>query len=90
MYPVEKMCKSMKVSKNAYYHWFKNKDIVNLKTPRAYLKERILFIFKQSREIYGSYRIQKKLDREGLIYCRSYIGLLMKEMGIRSVLKENM
>jgi transposase InsO family protein len=77
----------MKVSKNAYYHWFKNKDIVNLKTPRAYLKERILFIFKQSREIYGSYRIQKKLDREGLIYCRSYIGLLMKEMDLRSVLK---
>ncbi|MDW5289164.1 IS3 family transposase [Formosa sp. PL04] len=87
MYPVEKMCKSMKVSKNAYYHWLKNKDIIILKTPTTHLKERIKFIFEQSREIYGSYRIQKKLEREGLIYSRSYIGLLMKEMGLRSVLK---
>jgi len=87
MYPVEKMCKSMKVSKNAYYHWVKKKDVLFCKTPRTLLKERIKDVFKQSREIYGSCRIQKKLEREGLIYSRSYIGLLMKEMGLRSVLK---
>ncbi|WP_324027035.1 IS3 family transposase [Maribacter sp. BPC-D8] len=87
MYPVEKMCKSLKVSKNAYYHWFKTKGVLFLKTPRMHLKERIKVIFEQSREIYGSYRIQKKLEREGLIYARSYIGLLMKELGLRSVLK---
>ena len=83
------MCKSMKVSKNAYYHWLKNKDILVFKTPTAFLKERIKFIFEQSREIYGSCRIKKKLEREGLFYSRSYIGLLMKEMGLRSVLKRN-
>ena len=77
MYPVEKMCKSMKVSKNAYYHWVK-KNILFCKTPRMVLKEMIKVVFKQSREIYGSSRIQKKLEREGLIYSRSYIGLLMK------------
>jgi len=87
MYPVEKMCKSMKVSKNAYYHWFKSKNIALSQTPTTYLKERIKFIFEQSREIYGSHRIQKKLEREALIYSSSYIGLLMKEMGLRSVLK---
>ncbi|QVY66861.1 IS3 family transposase [Polaribacter sp. Q13] len=87
IYPVEKMCKSMKLSKNAYYHWFKNKDVIFLKTPKIHLKERIKIIFKESKEIYGSCRIQKKLEREGLIYSRSYIGLLMKEMGLRSVLK---
>ena len=81
------MCKSMKVSKNAYYHWFNNKDIVLLKTATMHLKERIKVLFKENREIYGSYRIQKKLEQEGLIYCRSYVGLLMKEMGLRSVLK---
>ncbi len=77
----------MKVSKNAYYHWFKNKDIVFLKTATMHLKERIKVLFKENREIYGSYRIQKKLEQEGLIYSRSYVGLLMKEMGLRSVLK---
>ena len=81
------MCRSMKVSKNAYYHWIKNKDIVVLKTATALLKERIKIIFNQSREIYGSCRIQKKLEREALVYSRSYIALLMKQMGLRSVLK---
>ncbi len=86
-YPVEKMCKSMKVSKNAYYHWVKTKDSVRLETAKMKLKERIKLIFKESRQIYGSCRIQKKLEREGLVYSRSYIGLLMKEMGLRSVLR---
>ncbi len=81
------MCKSMKVSKNAYYHWFKSKDIIVLKTATEFLKERIKFIFDQSRQIYGSCRVQKKLEKENLFYSRSYIGLLMKEMGLRSVLK---
>jgi putative transposase len=81
------MCKYIEVSRNAYYYWLKNKDIVLLKTPKEYLKERIRIIFDQNREIYGSYRIQKKLEREELFYSRSYIGLLMKEMGLKSILK---
>ncbi len=77
----------MRVSKNAYYHWLKNKDLIVMETPRNYLKKRIKAIFEDSREIYGSHRIQKKLEREDLIYCRSYIGLLMKEMRLKSILK---
>mgnify|MGYP001814050639 CR=1 FL=1 len=86
-YSVEKMCRCMKVSKNAYYHWVKSKDIIVLETPKMKLKERIKVIFEENRQIYGSCRIQKKLEREGLIYSRSYIGLLMKEMGLKSVLR---
>ena len=86
-YPVEKMCKCMNISKNAYYHWLKLKDIGALEKPKMKLMARIKIIFEQSRQIYGSYRIQKMLEREGIIYSRSYIGLLMKEMGLRSVLR---
>ena len=86
-YPVEKMCKCMKVSKNAYYNWLKYKDMLKIKPSKIILKVRIKLIFEQSREIYGSYRIQKMLERENVIYSRSYIALLMKEMGLRSVLK---
>lgn len=86
-YPVEKMCKYMKVSKNAYYHWNKRKDLTSEVTPKTQLKERIKVIFYESREIYGSCRIQQMLKREGLIYSRSYVGLLMKEMGLKSILK---
>jgi len=51
------------------------------------LKERIEVIFYKNRQIYGSHRIQKKLEREGLFYSRSYIGLLMRQMGLKSVLR---
>jgi len=59
----------------------------NQKTSKTLLKEKIKLVFNESREIYGSCRIQKMLEREELIYSRSYIALLMKEMGLRSVLK---
>lgn len=81
------MCKCMRVSKNAYYHWVRTKDTVVLETPKTLLKQRIKIIFEDSKEIYGSYRIQKQLEREGVFYSRSYISSLMKEMGIKSVLK---
>ena len=81
------MCKCLMISKNSYYHWLKSKDLEVVKTPRILLKEKIKIIFDTSNEIYGSYRIQKKLEREGVFYSRSYIWILMKEMGLKSVLK---
>lgn len=77
----------MKVSKNAYYSWLKKKDAAKQETPAEVLKKKIKSVFVQSREIYGSCRIQKSLERQGLYYSRSYISLLMKEMGLKSVLK---
>ena len=85
---VERMCKCMNISKNSFYHWLKTKDIVVLETPKMKLTKRIKLIFEESRQIYGSCRIQKKLEREGLIYSRSYVGLLMKQMGLKSVLRK--
>lgn len=60
---VEKMCKCMRVSKNAYYNWRKNKNLVKTKNSVILLKERIRAIFEDSKEIYGSCRIQKMLER---------------------------
>jgi hypothetical protein len=77
----------MEVSKNAYYHWLKRKDVIKTKASKLLLKDRILFHFNNSRKIYGSCRIQKKLERENIIYSRSYIALLMRSMGLRSVFK---
>lgn len=81
------MCKCMMVSKNAYYHWHKTKDRQINETPRMVLKKRIRFHFEKSNEIYGSCRIQKELEREDIFFSRSYIALLMREMGIKSVLR---
>ncbi len=62
-YPVEKMCKCMKVSKNAYYHWVKIKCVISSESTKVKLMKRIRVIFEESRQIYGSCRIQKKLER---------------------------
>jgi|TARA_B110000967_G_scaffold30394_1_gene28621 hypothetical protein len=73
----------MYVSKNAFYNWLKSKDKVRIKTSKTVLKERVKVLFKESREIYGSYRIQKMLDIEHLNYSLSYIGILIKELGLK-------
>lgn len=81
------MCYCLKISKNAYYNWLKNKGVVKTSTSKLHLMSRIADIFKESKEVYGSHRIQKMLEREDLFYSRSYVAVLMKEMGLVSVLK---
>lgn len=87
IYPVEKMCRVMKVSTNAFYNWLKNKDLNKEKESLTYLRERINFYFRKSKMIYGSHRIQKCLEREGLYYSRSYVATLMREMNLKSILR---
>lgn len=86
-YPVEKMCTCMKVSKNSYYHWLKQRDTLKAISPKKRLKARIRAIFEESKEIYGSAKVQKQLEREGYCYSRSYVGLLMREIGLKSVVR---
>jgi len=76
----------MQVSKSSYYHWLKHKDLKTGKKSVLHLKKRIVDIFNSSNKVYGSRRIQKSLEREGLVYSVSYISLLMKKIGVKSVL----
>jgi transposase InsO family protein len=66
----------------------KYKDEIKEKSSRIFLKERVQLIFEESRQTYGSHRMQKMLEREELFYSRSYIAVLMREMGLKSVLKK--
>ena len=81
------MCKYMKICTNAYYHWLKTSKIIKQDSPRMILKNKIKQLFIASKEVYGSYRIQKQLERENICYSRSYVAVLMQEMGLRSILK---
>ena len=78
----------MQLSVNSFYSWLKNKYLEKAETVTQFLKRRILVIFNENRQIYGAARIQKALEREGLVYCRSYIAQLMKKMGLKSVLRK--
>lgn len=78
----------MSVSKNSYYTWLRIGRYKSQKSSVSLLKLRITAIFNESKQIYGSLRIQKSLERKGLFYSRSYIALIMKELGLRSVLSK--
>lgn len=78
----------MQVSTNAYYNWLRTKDIKTQKTALMYLKNRITSLFNKNRQVYGSLRMQKALEREGLSYSRSYIAYLMKQLGLRSTVSK--
>ena len=45
--PVEKRCRCMKVSRNAYYHWVRFKRTIILETPKMKLQKRIRIIFEK-------------------------------------------
>lgn len=84
-YSVEKMCKVLKVSKNSYYKWLASKD----KTPKTnLLKKRINALFYENEKRYGSMKIKKRLEREGVYYSSSWVAHLMKQMGLRSIVRE--
>ena len=82
------MCCFMNISKNSYYQWLKSKNTVKQKSNKLLSIEKIKVIFKASKEVYGSYRIQKKLEAEQIYYSRSYVAVLMKETGLKSVLRK--
>ena len=79
----------MKVSRNSYYHWLKTRGSKKEKASLTYLKKRIEILFHQNKEVYGCLRIKKALEREGLCYATSYIALLMRELGLKSVIRKN-
>mgnify|MGYP000718661842 FL=1 len=78
----------MRVSKNSYYTWLRVGQYKSQKSAVSHLKSRVIAIFNDSKQIYGSLRIQKSLEREGLFYSRSYIALIMKKLGLKSVLSK--
>jgi putative transposase len=82
------MCSCMKVSKNAYYTWLRTNGCEKQKASLIYLKMRIKELFNENKQVYGSLRIQKALEKEGLFYSRSYVSILMKELGLKSVLSK--
>lgn len=77
-YPVEKMCKILKVSKSGYYKWLKQPQ----PTTDTKLLTQISAIYKASRETYGYLRITAKLKQTGVLVNKKKVARIMRENGI--------
>lgn len=85
-YPVEMMCRVLKVSKSGYYAFLlrpESRRSVENKQVTAEIRE----VFEKSGSTYGSPRITAALRASGILVSRSRVARLMQRAQIRSKLK---
>ena len=82
-YPIRRMCAVLGVSPSGYYAWRKrppsNREQANEK-----LLEKIKAIYHRNRSVYGSPRIHKELQEQGISCGRHRVARLMRAADIRA------
>lgn len=72
------LCDALEMSRSAYYKWLKA-GVSARQQKRQELLERIVEIFRESRETYGAPRIYKQLRTEGYTCTRRTVEELMRK-----------
>jgi len=86
-YSIENMCRCLGVGVSSFYCWEHRKSFRAEKEQIVLdLKQRIQLIFTASKSRYGSPKIRECLAQQGIFLSRSYVGVLMSDMGLRSKL----
>lgn len=80
-YPVTLMCQVLEIARSGYYAWRKQ-PLSARKMADLLLLMHIQDIFEQSRQTYGSYRIQATLADQGLRCGRKRVARLMREYNL--------
>lgn len=79
------MCSFLGISRSYYYKLIRlSKAIIKIDKKESFLEERILAIWKSSRKMYGSRKISKMLEKEGIAVSSFIVLKLMKRMNIAS------
>ena len=86
-FPVEKMAKVFKVNKSSYYYWQRQKG-GKWEQTNAPILHQIQDIHAKSNQTYGSPRITRELHKRGWSVSRLRVARLMRQAGIRSILKK--
>lgn len=87
MFPVEKMCQVLRVSKSAYYKWL-SKVPSKRTNRRAMLLQEIKTIHGISKHRYGSPRIAVELRMKGIKASEVLVARIMRKNNIRSIVKK--
>lgn len=87
-YPVILLCRIAEVPRATYYKWRKNASQREIRKAKdADLKEHILAIHRQHPD-FGYKRMRTALRKEGLLVNHKKVRRLMRELGIRSVIRK--
>jgi putative transposase len=81
---VTDLCEALDVSESGYYAWRETKSNGHDQGD-ADLTERIQIIFDDSRQTYGSNRVEAALRAQGICTSRKRVARLMREQHLRSV-----
>ena len=87
LFPIEKMCKVMKVSCSSLFKW-KSRPISKRLLLKEKIKKEISSIYFSSKQRYGSPQITFELNALGYKISRITVAKYMRELGLRSKLSK--
>lgn len=80
------MCVLLGISRSGYYQYLKQKDSKRNVWQQYIIKE-IKQVYEQSKQVYGSPRIQASLIHKGIKVSRLTVERYMRNIGIRSIMR---
>ena len=91
VYGVEPICRVLPIAPSTYYEQ-KARQVDPARLPQrlireAGLREEIERIWKENRSVYGARKVWLQLRREGLLMARCTVERLMRQMGLRGVVR---
>ncbi|MDX2139956.1 MAG: IS3 family transposase [Chloroflexota bacterium] len=81
---VRELCRVLDVSESGYYAWRETKTSAHEQRDDE-LSTQIQTVFQDSRQTYGSNRVEAALRTHGICTSRKRVARLMREQGLRSV-----
>jgi transposase InsO family protein len=82
-YAVERQCRVLGVSVSGYYAWCRRGESQRARQDRQLLV-RIQAVFEQHRHRYGSPRIHRELQMQGIVCSRKRVARLMQRADLKS------
>jgi transposase InsO family protein len=88
-YPLSALCDALDVTRAGYYGWAKRREQPpgERQRRREDLARQIRVVHRDSRGTYGSPRVYHELKARGVGCCENTVAKLMKEQGIRSIIR---
>ena len=87
-FPVEELCKALKVSRSGYYGW-KTATPGRRETENQTLLSEISRVHQEHQRRYGSPRITRVLKAKGVACSENRVAALMKKYGLRARMKRS-